>query len=128
VNKITEDFTIFDFFNEIKLNPKILSNYLSKEESERIIKIIESKKEKPKEIKQNFRLSSKSSAGINSIKKIIQDSCKGSTCSVNYLAAGKYSMSIIGEDFKKINNEINQTMSKIEADAKKEHCEFSVEK
>jgi translation initiation factor 2 alpha subunit (eIF-2alpha) len=127
-NKITEDFTIFDFFTEIKINPKILDKYFSKEESEKIIKIIESKKEKPKEIKQIFRLSSKSSEGINNIKKIIQDSCKGSTCNVNYLAAGKYSMSIIGEDFKKINNEIHQTMSKIETDAKKQHCEFSIDK
>jgi hypothetical protein len=37
-------------------------------------------------------------------------------------------MSIIGEDFKKINNEIHQTMSKIETDAKKQHCEFSIDK
>ncbi|MBS3079342.1 hypothetical protein J4218_04425, partial [Candidatus Pacearchaeota archaeon] len=65
---------------------------------------------------------------INSIKKIIQDSCKGSMCNVNYLGAGKYSMFIRGEDLKKINNEINQTLNKIEHDAKKEHCEFSVEK
>jgi len=128
INKITEDFSIFDFFTEIRNNPKILDKYFNKEESEKIIKILDSKKEKPKEIKQIFHLSSKSSEGINSIKKIIQESCKGSTCRVNYLAAGKYSMSIIGEDFKKINNEINQTMNKIESDAKKEHCEFSVEK
>lgn len=128
VAKITEDYTIFDFFNEIKSNPKILENYFSKEDSEKIMKIVESKKEKPKEIKQIFRLSSKSESGMNSIKNIIQNSCKGSTCSVSYLAAGKYSMSIIGEDFKKINNEINQTMNKIESDAKKEHCDFSIEK
>jgi translation initiation factor 2 alpha subunit (eIF-2alpha) len=128
INKITEEFPIFDFFNEIKKSPKILEKYLNKEESEKIIKILESKKEKPKEIKRIFKLSSKSSDGINAIKKIIQSSCKGSLCNVNYLAAGKYSLSIIGEDFKKINNEINQTINKIESDAKKENCEFSEEK
>ena len=126
--KILEETSIFEFFEEIKRNPKVLEKYVSKEESEKIIKIIESKKEKPKEIKQAFKLSSKASNGIVLIKKIISDSCNNSNCKVSYLAAGKYSISIIGEDFKKINNELNQVLDKIESLAKKDHLEFSSEK
>lgn len=128
IEKISEDYTILDFFNEIKKDSTILNKYFNKESSEKIIKILESKKEKPKEIRQIFRLSSKSSDGINQVKSIIQESCNDSKCSVNYLAAGKYSLNIVGEDFKAIKSEVNQILEKIEKSAKKQHCDFIEEK
>ena len=128
IEKISEDYIITDFFEEIKKDPKILSKYLSKENSEKIIKILDSKKEKEKEVKKILRLSSKSSEGIVIIKKIISEACKNSKCNVSYLAAGKYNLSLTGEDFKKLNNEMNSLMDTIEKDAKKNHCEFSVDK
>ena len=128
LKKITEDYTIIDFFNEIKQNPKILEKYLSKDNSEKVIKILESKKEKAKEVKQIFRLSNKSSNGIIIVKGIINDACKKSKCRVIYLAAGKYKITLEGEDFKKLNNEKNSILQLIEINAKKQHCDFSVEK
>jgi translation initiation factor 2 alpha subunit (eIF-2alpha) len=128
IKKIKEEYTILDFFESFIQDNKILKKYLSEEDTKKIIKIIETKKEKPKQIKQIFKLSSKSEEGINKIKNIILDSCKGSKCNVSYIAAGKYNLAVSGENFKDIKNEINKVIESIESLAKKNNCEFSVEK
>ncbi len=128
VKQINKTGTIFSFFSSIKEDPKILEKYIKKEQAEKIIKILESKKEKPKEIRQIFRLSSKASEGIVIIKNIMHESCKNYNCNIAYLAAGKYSLSIEGKDFKEIKNKINSILESIEKLAKKQHCDFSIEK
>jgi len=128
IEKITQDYSITDFFEEIKEDSKILEKYTKKPDAEKIIKILESKKDKPKEIKQLFKLSSNSPEGIIKTKKILQDSCKGTKCDISYLAAGKYRLSITGPDFKEIKTEVNSTLNNIEKQARKQNCEFSLEK
>ncbi|MFA5258715.1 MAG: hypothetical protein WC979_05260 [Candidatus Pacearchaeota archaeon] len=128
IEKISENYSILDFFNEIKQNPKVLDKYFNKENSEKILKILDSKKEKPKEIRQLFKLSTKSSDGIKIVKSIILEACDNSKCNVSYLAAGRYSLNIIGDDFKAIKAEVNQILETIEKSAKKQHCDFIVEK
>ncbi|MEM0465448.1 MAG: hypothetical protein QXW97_01955 [Candidatus Pacearchaeota archaeon] len=128
IKKILEKYSILEFFEKIKNNPPLLNEYIEKEKSEKILKIIELKKEKPKKIKQIFKLSSKDSDGIKKIKEIIQSSCKNHKCSISYIAAGKYSIEISGENLKKIRNEIKDILEEIEKLAKKNKCEFSFEK
>ena len=128
IEKILQEQSIPDFFEEIKEHPQNLEKLISKKEAEKIIQILESKKEKPKEIKQVFKLSSKSSDGIKIIKEIINNVCKKSRCEVSYIAAGKYRLLMIGENFKELKSEINRIISEIESEAKKQKCEFSLEK
>jgi translation initiation factor 2 alpha subunit (eIF-2alpha) len=128
ISDISEEYSLLDFFENIKENPELLKKYLNKEQSEKIIKILESKKEKEKEIKHIFRLSNKSNNGIIIIKNILNESCKGTKCSINYLAAGKYALSQKGDAFKKIKTEINKVITQIEDSAKKTHSEFLIEK
>ncbi len=128
LEEILKTQSISEFFESIKQDPSILSKCLKKEQTEKIIKILESKKEKPKEIKQIFKLSSKASDGILIIKNIIQEACKNINCKIVYLAAGKYSLSIEGRDFKEIKNKINLILESIEKQAKKQHCEYALEK
>jgi len=128
IQEITEEQSILDLLNNAKEDPKLLEKYFSKTDAEKIIKILETKKEKPKEIKQNFKLSSKSEDGINVIKKIIQDSCKGTTCNTTYLAAGKYRINLKGDDFKQLKSELTQTLGSLEKQAKKQNCEFEIKK
>jgi len=128
IEKITKDYSIPDFFEALKTDPKLLEKYTDKTNAEKIIKILDSKKEKQKEIKQKFTLSSKDSEGITKIKDILNDSCKGTKCEINYLAAGKYRLTIKGNDFKEIKTEVNSTLENIEKSAKKEHCEYSLAK
>lgn len=128
IEKITKEQTILDFFEQVKKEPKILEKYVKKQNAEKIIKILESKKEKPKEIKHIIKLSSNSSDGISKVKNIINKACKDSKCDVSYIAAGKYSLGIQGPDFKQIKSEINKVTGSIEKQAKKENCKFSLDK
>lgn len=128
IQEIVQEQSIFDFFEKIKEHPKTLEKLISKKEAEKLLQILESKKEKPKEIKQIFKLSSKSSDGIKIIKEIINTVCKNSKCEVSYIAAGKYRLSMIGENFKELKTEINRIINEIESQAKKQKCEFSLEK
>ena len=128
IQKFIDEKSITEFLEEARKDPKILDSYVSKDFAEKILKILESKKDKPKEIKQIFRLSSKSPNGMVVVKEIITESCHGGKCNVSYIAAGKYSMSMIGEDFKEIRTEMNKTLEKIEKDSKKNKCEFELEK
>lgn len=125
---ITKDHNLSDFFEEIKTNNKIAEKYFNKKQTEEILKILESKKEKPKEIKQILKLSNKSENGINKVKNIISTACKDSKCDVSYLAAGKYALKITGPDFKQIKTEINKVTDSIEKQSKKEDCEFEITK
>ena len=128
IEKITKEQTISDFFEQIKQEPKLLEKYVKKQDSEKIIKILESKKEKPKEIKHIIKLSSKAPEGILKVKNIISQACKDSKCNISYIAAGKYNLGIQGPDFKQIKLEIHKVTESIEKQAKKENCEFSLEK
>ncbi len=126
IEKINQEQPILEFFEKIKENPKQLENHFNKQDSEKILKILESKKEKQKEIKQKFALSNKTSTGINTIKNILQKSCKGTKCNINYIAAGKYRLDIKGDNFKEIKTEVNETLQKIEKLGKKDNCEFAL--
>jgi len=128
IKKITEDQTLSDFFEQVKQEPKILEKYVKKQDADKIIKILESKKEKPKEIRHIIKLSSNSSNGILKVKNIINQACKDSKCDISYIAAGKYSLRIQGPDFKEIKSEINKVTQSIEKQAKKENCEFEIRK
>ncbi|MEK6872733.1 MAG: hypothetical protein AABW90_01840 [Nanoarchaeota archaeon] len=128
IKKITEKYSMTDFFEFLKENPKLLEEYVDKKEAEKIFKILESKKEKPKEIKQVFKLSNSSPSGIKIIKNILEESCKSSNCDINYIAAGKYRLSLIGKDFKKLKSETHKVLENIEKLAKNQNCYFEVQK
>lgn len=128
IEKITKEQTILEFFEQVKKQPEILEKYVKKQDAEKIIKILESKKEKPKEIKYIIKLSSKAPEGILKVKNIINQACKDSKCDISYIAAGKYNLGIQGPNFKQIKSEIHKVTESIEKQAKRENCEFSLEK
>jgi len=126
IEKITNQHSLIDFFENLKEQPSLIEKYVNKNDAEKIIKILETKKEKPKELKQLFNLSNNSHNGIVVIKNILQDSCKESNCNINYLAAGKYKLALKGKDYKKIKTEVNDVLTKIEKSAKKQNSEFAL--
>lgn len=128
IDKIRLETTLSNFLESLKQNADELKEYVNEDEAKKIIKILESKKEKPKELKQLFKLSSKTSDGIKIVKNILMETCKGSKCEVTYIAAGRYNLKIQGEDFKSLKTEANQILEILEKQAKKNGCEFSIEK
>src|SRR3989344_3790470 len=119
--RIIKENSLSDFFENIKENPKLLEKYIEKQEAEKIIEIIKSKTEKPKEIKQVFKISSKAQNGVIIIKNIIQESVKNTKAEVTYLAAGKYRLVLEGKDFKELKAENNKILESIEKQAKKQN-------
>src|SRR3989338_2887766 len=128
IEKIQKNYSLTNFFSEIKENSKILEKYVNKEYADKIKKIIESKKEKPKEIKQFFKFSNKSNNGMILIKRILLDSIKNSKCKISYIAAGRYRISIQGENLKELGSHMNSALTFIEKEAKKNKCFYEVEK
>jgi len=128
IEKIEEHYSITDFFEQVKEDPKLIDKYASKEDAEKILKILETKKDKPKEIKYIINLSSNAPDGINIVKSILQNATKESKSIILYLAAGRYRISLTGKDFKEIKTEINKVLEHIEKAAKKQHCEYDLQK
>lgn len=128
IEKINEKYSIIDFFENINRDNKLIGRYIDKTNVDKILKILETKKDKVKEIKKSFRLSNNSSNGIAIVKEILMDSCRNNDCKISYISAGKYLLKIKGDDLKKIKNEINNSIISIEKQAKKRGCDFSVEK
>ncbi|MBS3081266.1 hypothetical protein J4221_07385 [Candidatus Pacearchaeota archaeon] len=126
IEKIKEKYSITDFFEDLRENKNLIKEYIDEENAQKIIKIIESKKEKEKELKQNFKLSNKSGRGIVIIKDILLSS--DSKSEINYIAAGRYRITIKGEEFKELKNQLNKLIENIETQAKKNKCFFEIEK
>lgn len=124
IEKIKQEHDLIEFMESSKENPKLLEKYISKSDAEKIIEILKSKKTREIEIKKTFKLSNKNSDGILIIKKILIDSCTGTTCEISYLAAGKYSLKIKDKDGRIAKTHIQKTIENIEAQAKENKCEF----
>ncbi len=133
ISEITQEYPLLEFFEEIKKDIKIAEKYLSKEEAEKISQILQTKKEKEKETHQEFALSSKAPEGIKIIKEIIQKATdeintefKNPKMTISYIAAGKYRITLKGEDFKELNNITNKFTEILTKLAKKNDAEFEL--
>ena len=132
ITKIKEDeASLFDFFEKVKENSKLLEKYLSQENSEKINKILSEKKVKEKIISKKFSLFSKDSSGINIIKTIMKESSKGTDCEFSYISAGKYIIKIKTKNPKQGEAEMNKVIDNIETLSKRKYCSnctFNVQK
>ena len=88
----------------------------------------QAKKEKDKEVKQIINLSSKAENGIIIVKDLIKKINQKNKSKIIYLAAGKYKITLTGPDFKNLKTQINEILKEIEKQAKKQGCEFELEK
>jgi len=116
--------SLVEVFDNCKDSSKTLEKYFSKEQAEKICKILKEKSTKLKEIPiaREFSLTSKDPNGINIIKAIIQEASKGTNLEFSYIAAGKYLAKIKSKDPKKDEFTLNQVIEKIEDLSKKKYC------
>lgn len=112
---------LYDFFQRSIENPEILKPYLNNDEAEKLLTVLREKKEKAAvSVKQEFFLSSTRPEGLLFIKKILNPYKE----KITYLAAGRYSIKIIAEDYKKANHQILEILDDIEKKAKEFHIKF----
>ncbi|MAG11175.1 hypothetical protein CMI44_02590 [Candidatus Pacearchaeota archaeon] len=123
IEQIKKEDSIYDFFEEVKNNPKKLEKITGKTDSKKILKILSSQKEKKSKIKKEFSLTTSAPDGLQLIKKVLE---KIKDVEIKYISAGRYSIKAEAEDVKKANNRLKEILSEIGAHAKKENMEFEV--
>jgi len=120
--QIGEKQSLFEFLQNARADPSLISQYLSPEEAEKLKKILSEKKEKVVSVKKEFVLKSNSPEGMLIIKSMLLPYDK----SVSYLAAGHYVITMQAADYRKANQEVQKIIDDISKKSKEEKAEFVV--
>jgi translation initiation factor 2 subunit 1 len=123
IKKITEQETLFEFFEDAKENPKKLEEVFNKEGSEKILEILNSQKEKKAIVKKEISLKITAPNGLELIKEILGDV---KDIDIKYVSAGKYSLKTESENKKNADKKLKELIDNIEKNAKKIGAEFSI--
>lgn len=123
IEKITKKEKLYDFFEESKENSKELEKLIGKENSQKVLEILNSQKQKSVILKKIINLNTTKPNGLKLIKEILG---KIKNAEVKYISAGKYSIKKESENLKKADTELKQILEEIEKFARKNNMEFSV--
>jgi translation initiation factor 2 alpha subunit (eIF-2alpha) len=115
--------SIYDLLEEAKVDPKELEKIIGKENTQKILEILKSQKQRKFEIKKEFLLGTNKPNGVVLIKEILGAIKEAQ---VKYIAAGKYYLKTEAEDPKKADNMLREILSEIEKKTKKYGLEFSI--
>jgi translation initiation factor 2 alpha subunit (eIF-2alpha) len=122
INKIKERQELAEFYDKIRENPHLIEPFVSKEEAQKLIKILSEKKDKEKEAKKLIHISSNSQNGINDIKEILQSK----DADIRYLGSSKFSIIAKAKDFKEANAKLQKLLSQMEKKAKEKKVFFEI--
>ena len=123
--KILSDFkNLSEFFTKAREEESLIEKYIPKECVEQIKKVCQ-KRRKEVEVKKVVKLKSLQPDGINKIRTLFDEA--NPIIEITYLAAGTFQIKVKEEDYKKANIIMNEFLQKIEAKAKKNFEEFSIE-
>lgn len=111
IKKIQNNEGLYDFFEEIKSNPKRLEEVMSKESAGKILEIINAQKQKKFEIKKEISLSTIKPNGLELIKEIFSNI---KNAEIKYISAGHYSLKAESSDIKNADNILKSIISEIE--------------
>ena len=123
IKEISKKNKIYDFLQNAKENPEELEKLVGKENVKKIIGILKTQKQKKTILKKEIFLTTTEPNGIELIKNLL-GMIKGTE--VKYISSGKYSLKKESEDIKKTDQELTNTLIKLEKEAKKKKVEFSV--
>lgn len=123
IKEISKKNKIYDFLQNAKENPKELEKLVGKENVKKIIGILKTQKQKKTILKKEIFLTTTEPNGIELIKNLL-GMIKGTE--VKYISSGKYSLKKESEDIKKTDQELTNTLIKLEKEAKKKKVEFSI--
>ena len=123
VEKILEENKLYSFLQEAKENPKELEALTGKPNSEKILNILNTQKQKKAIVKKIINLTSTEPEGLKLIKEVLTNQ---KNADIKYISAGKYSIKIEDDDIKSADNMLKEIISKIEKQAKEKAMNFSV--
>jgi translation initiation factor 2 alpha subunit (eIF-2alpha) len=123
IKEILKQEKIYEFLQEAKENPKELEKLVGKEDTNKILKIVDSQKQKKAIIKKEMLLTTTESNGLILIKNLLGNI---NEAEIKYVSAGKYSIKIESDDLKKADNKLKEILKDIEKKAKSQKIEFSI--
>lgn len=123
IKKISDKQKLYTFLQEAKENPIELEKIVGKENSEKILNILNKEKNKKAIIKKELKLIIKEPNGIEILKDILKETPE---IKISYISAGKYSIKSEDFDIKKADSRLKDFLIDIEKKAKKIKAEFSV--
>jgi translation initiation factor 2 alpha subunit (eIF-2alpha) len=123
IKEISKEEKLFSFIEEAKTNPERLEKIVGKENSKRILDILNIQKKKKATVKKEIHLTTTKPNGIILIKKIFEI-FKG--IKIKYISAGRYSLELESEDIKIADKKIRDMIDIAEKDSKKLGIEFAV--
>ena len=123
IQKISKDDDLFSFLEESRTNSEKLEKIVGKENSKKILDILNTQKKKKTIVKKEINLTTTKPNGITLIKKILEN-FKGIT--VKYISAGRYSLEIESEDAKLADKKIREAAELAEKESKKLGVELIV--
>lgn len=123
LKEILKEDRLFSFLEEAKTNPERLEKIVGKENSKKILDILNTQKKKRATVKKEISLTTTKPSGITLIKKIL-DIFKG--INIKYISAGRYSLELESEDAKIADKKIRDMIDAAEKESKKLGVEFDV--
>ena len=123
IDKIKEKDSLYNFFEQVKKTPEILTKLVGNENAKRIAQILSKQKIKKSIIKKEFGLTSIKPNGLELIRELLGNI---KDFEINYLAAGKFSIKIQSEDPKKEEKKLRIILENVEKEAKEKGMEFSI--
>ncbi|MDO8563461.1 MAG: hypothetical protein Q7R87_00445 [Nanoarchaeota archaeon] len=124
IKDIKTKYTVLEFIEESRKNKKMLEEFFTKPEVEKLIPLLEEKETREKEVKKVFTLKSLSSNGIDEIKSILTPESK--KADIKYLGSSQFSITVKALDFKEANITLNEITSRINTNAKSKKLAFEL--
>jgi len=123
LKQITEKERLYDFLEETKQNPLNLEKIIGKQDTEKLLKIVNAQKQKKAIIKKEIFLTTTEPNGLELIKSILG---KIESVEIKYICAGKYSIKMQSIDLKKTDMKLKEILVNLEKQAKKQNIKFSI--
>lgn len=123
IEEIKKRERLYDFFEEAKENSKNLEKLVGKKDSEKILGILKTQKQKKAVVKKGIFLTTKKPDGLKSIKDILGNLKE---IKIKYISAGHYILEAKSNDLKTSDNKLKEIIVGIEKKAKKQAVEFSI--
>jgi translation initiation factor 2 alpha subunit (eIF-2alpha) len=123
IKEILEEQDLVSFLEEAKTNSAKLEKIIGKENTKKVLDILNTQKKKKTIVKKEIHLTTIKPNGITIIKKILEI-FKG--VEVKYISAGRYSISIESEDVKIADKKLKEMIDSAEKESKKLGIEFAI--
>jgi translation initiation factor 2 alpha subunit (eIF-2alpha) len=123
LEEILKENDIPSFLEEAKKSPEKLEKIVGKENSKKILDVLNTQKKKKAIIKKEIHLTTTKPEGITLIKKVLSI-FNGIT--VKYISAGRYSVELESSDIKLADKKIKEMIDSAEKESKRAGIEFSV--